>query len=111
MDAPGRQRVAMNEATFRKINEGMEAGQDPQGRLVFMCECGRLGCNQLIRMTRAEYEALRTDPRRFAVIEGHELREVEDVVDRGEGFIVVEKHGHPEAEVVEHTDPRRPLED
>jgi predicted ThiF/HesA family dinucleotide-utilizing enzyme len=111
MDAPGRQRVAMNEATFRKINEGMEAGQDPYGRLAFLCECGRLGCNQLLRMTRAEYEALRANPRRFAIVEGHELPEVEDVVDRAERFIVVEKRGHPEAEVVEHTDPRQPLED
>ena len=33
MDVEGRQRVAMNEATFRKVNEGMEAGQDPRGLL------------------------------------------------------------------------------
>src|SRR5690349_17796415 len=45
MDVQGRQRVAMNEATFRKVNEGMEAGQDPDGMLAFLCECGRLGCN------------------------------------------------------------------
>jgi predicted ThiF/HesA family dinucleotide-utilizing enzyme len=111
MDAPGRQRVAMNEATFRKVNEGMEAGQDPEGLLTFLCECGRLGCNKLMSLTRAEYEAVRANPRRFAVIDGHEIPEVEDVVDRSERFITVEKRGKPEAEVVEHTDPRRPLRD
>jgi len=110
MDSQGRQRVAMNEATFRKINEGMEAGQDPGGLLAFMCECGRLGCNRLIQLTRAEYESLRAHSRRFAVIDGHEIAEVEDIVERAERYIVVEKAGDPEAEIVEHTDPRRPLE-
>jgi hypothetical protein len=110
MDAQGRQRVAMNEATFRRINEGMETGQDPSGLLTFVCECGRLGCNKLIQMTRAEYEALRGDPRRFAVLEGHEMPEVEHVVERTDRYIVVEKAGDPEAEIVEHTDPRRPLD-
>ena len=100
----------MNEATFRRINEGMEAGQDQSGLLTFMCECGRLGCNRLIQLTRAEYEALRGDSRRFAVLEGHELPEVEHVVERTERYLVVEKAGKPEAEIVEHTDPRRPLD-
>jgi predicted ThiF/HesA family dinucleotide-utilizing enzyme len=110
MDAQGRQRIAMNEATFRTVNEGMEAGQDPDGLLAFMCECGRLGCNKLIELTRPEYEHVRANPRRFAVIDGHEIEEVEDVVDRHNRYIVVEKRGDPEAEVVEHTDPRRPLD-
>ena len=111
MDAQGRQRVAMNEATFRKINEGMETGQDPSGLLTFVCECGRLGCNQLIQLSRAEYEVLRSNPRRFAVVEGHEIAEVEHVVEQTERYVVVEKAGDPEAEIVEHTDPRRPLDD
>jgi predicted ThiF/HesA family dinucleotide-utilizing enzyme len=111
MDVEGRQRVAMNEATFRKVNEGIEAGQDASGLLTFLCECGRLGCNKLMQLTRAEYEGVRADPRRFAVIDGHEIREVEDVVERTERYTVVEKRGKPEAEVVENTDPRRPLDD
>jgi predicted ThiF/HesA family dinucleotide-utilizing enzyme len=110
MDAPGRQRVAMNEATFRTVNEGMEAGQSPEGLLTFLCECGRLGCNRLIELTRAEYESVRADPRRFALVDGHEMPEVEDVVARHDRYSVVEKRGHPEAEVVENTDPRRPLD-
>jgi predicted ThiF/HesA family dinucleotide-utilizing enzyme len=110
MDVEGRQRVAMNEATFRKVNEGMQAAQ-PGGRMTFVCECGRLGCNKLIELTRDEYEAVRANPRRFAVIDGHEIDEVEDVVDRAETYVVVEKRERPEAEIVEHTDPRRPLDD
>jgi predicted ThiF/HesA family dinucleotide-utilizing enzyme len=111
MDVEGRQRVAMNEGTFRKVNEAMEAGQDPGGLLTFICECGRLGCNQLIRLTRPEYEAVRADARQFAIVDGHQVDEVEDVVERGDRYIVVRKRGKPESEVVEDTDPRRPLDD
>jgi hypothetical protein len=110
MDATGRQRVAMNEATFRKVNEGMQAAQ-PGGRMTFVCECGRLGCNKLIELTHEEYEAVRANSRRFAIVDGHQIEEVEDVVERGETYIVVEKRGHPESDIVEHTDPRRPLDD
>jgi hypothetical protein len=111
MDAEGRQRVAMNEATFRRVNEGMAAGQDPSGLLTFLCECGRLGCNRLIELTRAEYEAVRTSGRTFAILDGHEIAEVEDVVERHERYIVVQKRGTPEEQVAESTDPRRPLGD
>ena len=101
----------MNEATFRRVNEGMEAGQDPEGMLAFVCECGRLGCNKLVELTRTEYEAVRTNPRRFAIVDGHQIEEVEDVVARTDRYIVVEKRGHPESEIVEYTDPRAPLDD
>ncbi|HEX5859957.1 MAG TPA: hypothetical protein VFY91_17750 [Microbacterium sp.] len=110
MEREGKQRVAMNEATFRKVNEGMQAGQDPAKPLTFICECGRLNCTRLIELTRAEYEGVRQNPRRFAVVEGHEIPEAEEIVERHERYLVVEKTGAPEAEIVEHTDPRRPLD-
>jgi hypothetical protein len=110
MNREGKQRVAMNEATFRKVNEGMEVGQDPSGLLRFVCECGRLYCTQLIQLTREEYEDLRRNPRRFAIVDGHEILEAEKIVDRHDRYLVVEKSGDPEAEIVEHTDPRRPLD-
>ena len=109
MDPESKQRVAMNEATFRKVNEGMEVGGDPTGLMTFVCECGRLGCTKLVRMARDEYEAIRAHARRFAILEGHEILEAEDVVERHERYIVVEKHAGPEADIVEQTDPRRPL--
>ena len=101
----------MNEATFRKVNEGMKDGQDTAGAMSFVCECGRLRCTQIIRLTRAEYEAVRADSRRFAIVEGHEIPEAEEIVERHERYLVVEKSGDPVAEIVEHTDPRRPLEE
>ena len=110
MKRQDKQRVAMNEATFRKVNEAMEVAQDPSGRLTFVCECGRLGCSKLVKLTRAEYERIRKNPRRFAILDGHEILDAEEIVERHERYLVVEKAGDPEAEVVEHTDPRRPLD-
>ena len=110
MKREDKQRVAMNEATFRKVNEGMEAGQDPSGLLSFVCECGRLNCTRLIQLTRSDYERVRENPRRFAIVAGHEIPEAEEIVERHERHLVVEKAGDPEAEIVEHTDPRRPLD-
>jgi hypothetical protein len=110
MERQGKQRVAMNEATFRKVNEGMEVGQDPAGLLTFVCECGRLRCSELLRLTRAEYEQVRENPRRFAIIEGHEILESEEIVERHDRYLVVEKSHDPEAEIVEQTDPRRPID-
>lgn len=102
------QRVAMNEASFRKVNEGIASGSDVDP-LSFICECGRLGCNSLIELPRSEYEAIRADPRRFALVPGHEIPEAERVVERREGYAVVEKTTSA-GEVALHTDPRRPLD-
>ena len=110
MEREGKQRIAMNEATFRKVNEGMEVGQDPAGLLTFVCECGRLGCTELIQLTRGEYETIRKNPRRFAIVDGHEILEAEQIAERHDRYLVVEKTGDPVAEIVEHTDPRRPLD-
>src|SRR4051794_8142458 len=71
------QRVAMNEATFRKVNEAFDAGSEgPKG---YLCECGQIGCNQLLSLSRAEYEAVRADGKRFFVLPGHEILEAERI--------------------------------
>ena len=108
MDEGTKNRIAMNEATYRKINEAIRA--DPaDGRIVFVCECGRLGCNQLLRLSRAQNEAVREDARRFAIVPGHEIAEVEDVIEQHEDYAVIQKHAET-SDIAERTDPRRPLE-
>ena len=101
-------RLGLNEALFRSINERIEAGTWPAEQsetAAFRCECAALGCNLLLEMTLAEYEAVRLNPRRFIVAPGHELPEVEVVVRRTENYFVVEKVGDA-GEVADDTDPR-----
>jgi hypothetical protein len=44
MEREGKQRVAMNEAAFRKVNEGIKSGKESSGLLNFVWECGRPHC-------------------------------------------------------------------
>jgi hypothetical protein len=101
------EQVAVNEATAREINEAIEAGRLPGGgTAAFVCECGQLGCNAMLELTVGEYEAIRTHPRRFAVVRGHDAHFDEVIEDAGR-YTVVLKHGVP-AEIAERTDPRTP---
>jgi hypothetical protein len=106
-------RAAKNEAHFRAINEHLE---QTAARLLaiegqgyeFLCECANPDCVRPITLTLARYEQVRSNPRRFAVVAGHELcDDVETVVDELPGFVfVVEKRGDS-AKVAEANDPRQ----
>jgi hypothetical protein len=91
------ERIAKNESSFRDINERLEQGvlQAPHAPdlIRFICECGNHTCEELVPLTVEEYEAVRTDSRRFAIVPGHELREAERVVERNDRYFVVEKVG------------------
>jgi hypothetical protein len=90
-------RIADNEASFRDINERLEEGlrqvRHTPELLQFICECGDRGCESSVRLTFDEYEALRRDSRRFAVVPGHVFLETERVVASNDRYEVVEKIG------------------
>jgi hypothetical protein len=88
------ERLGVNESVFRDINEGIERGQWPgeeDAPVGFRCECARLGCNELLELNLHEYQRVRADPRRFIVAPGHERGDVEVVLERRPGYLVVEK--------------------
>jgi hypothetical protein len=103
-------RISLNEALFRQVNEQLEDLADTfrpgSDQLELICECGNLACEEQIRLDRNEYEALRRDALFFAVVHGHELPDVEEIVERHPTYDVVRKR-EPEAQrVAELTDPR-----
>jgi hypothetical protein len=102
------ERIVRNEATFRSINEDIERGrdaEDDQTLVGFVCECGSETCTRLIELTPAEYEHIRSDPCQFAVVNGHEIPQVEAVVERHERYAVVRKLAGTGA-LAKETDPR-----
>jgi hypothetical protein len=102
------QRLARNEAVFRQINEGIERGQWPgeeDSPVGFRCECARLGCTGVVELSVREYERVRSNPRRFIVLPGHERLDVEIVVERRSGYLVVQKLDQAGTAAVQ-TDPR-----
>ena len=104
-------RLAANEARFREINERVERDLErvfysPLELLPFVCECSRRTCSATIEMMRDEYERVRGDSILFAVAPGHELADIEDVVEEHARYYVIRKH--PETwDVVQGSDPRR----
>jgi hypothetical protein len=101
-------RIGHNEAVFRDINERIEAGRwpgEPGEPVAFRCECASLGCNMLVELTIAAYERVRADARQFVLAAGHEIPEVERVVERAADYVVVEKVGEA-GRTAEETDPR-----
>jgi hypothetical protein len=102
---PRTERVGKNEAVFREVNERInDVTRDKTAE--YLCECGRATCTETIQMTVADYEALRTDPTHFAVLPGHEIPDVEDVVARNAGFLVVQKKAGDAASLAAELDPR-----
>ena len=109
LDARAR-RIADNESRFREINERLEAdlrklpvGDEP---IDFVCECGHAECTASVRLTVDEYEHVRQDPATFAMLPGHDIDDVEDVLFVSERYAVARKR--PQAwPLVEQTDPRR----
>ena len=101
-----RDRIARNEAFYRELNEAIARGEGPaRDPLMLLCECGDENCTEALHIPAAQYEAMRQHPRRFLLLEGHEIPNAERVVERRRGWLVVEK---PEdaAHVVDPRDSR-----
>src|SRR5262249_46162488 len=107
----GRRRKAANEAVFREVNEKIEGLQrefavTENQPLHIVCECDRLDCTSRITVTVATYESVRARSDRFFVVEGHEDADVDEVVDSGVEYLIVQKTPGEPREIVEETDPR-----
>jgi hypothetical protein len=103
------ERLARNETLFRSVNENIEeaatSGQTDEHVFEFFCECSNIDCTLLLPMTVSDYERVRADSRQFVVAPGHELPEIEIVVDRTSAYQVVVKEGEAAEFATEH-DPR-----
>lgn len=98
------EQIARNEALLREVNErihdvgaGLQVLPDNE-ELDFHCECGRPECDVLVHLLAGDYERVRADNDRFVVFPGHEDANIERVVERGEGYFVVDKR--PEGRAV-----------
>jgi hypothetical protein len=103
-------RHGRTQSMFRDVNERVRKINTDFGVPLgdWVCECADSACTERIALTAEEYEAIRANPRRFAVASSydHVVREVEKVVEQEIGFWVVEKGG-PAGELAVKVDPRR----
>jgi 5-bromo-4-chloroindolyl phosphate hydrolysis protein len=88
-------RAARNQSLFRAINEKLkginEALNEATGTFVIACECADTSCLEMLEIEPDQYEAIRANPRHFAVRPGHLYPDVEDVVGEYEAYTIVEK--------------------
>jgi hypothetical protein len=104
-------RMARNQSMFRAVNERVTAWPERRAapateKLMFYCECADPKCFDRVWLTSPEYEALRRDSTRFAVLPEHVYPEVERVVAEPDGYAVVEKN-EDLRRILERIDPRR----
>jgi len=96
-------RAAENEDLFRRLNERLHvlatvasssvlAADTPER---FLCECSQTSCSRVLELTPSEYRAVRETNRRFVVFPEatHTDPTLETVVERHQGFWIVEKNG------------------
>jgi hypothetical protein len=100
------ERIGKNESLFREVNERIRDITTYDDAAEFLCECGDATCTDAIRMTIAEYEGVRRDATHFAVVAGHEIDDVEQVILQNERFAVVEKRAGDATKIALELNPR-----
>jgi hypothetical protein len=98
------ERQARNESLIRQVNDQIAAldqratgWASPEQQFEFQCECGRnSGCEGRVLMTLAEYERVRGQRDRFALVPGHESEDIERVVETGDRYVIVDKRDEAE---------------
>jgi hypothetical protein len=87
---PRAERVVQTERFFHAINE--EIVQRDSGHLVdYLCECGNPLCTETIVLDATMLMRLHAKPNLFVVLNGHEIPDVETIVDRSDGYLIVRK--------------------
>jgi len=94
---PREAREIRNEALFREVNAHIaeleeRVGMEPAELLPLLCECARTSCSVPIEVDPLTFDRVRGNPLRFLVARGHEQLDVESVIERRPGYLIVEKH-------------------
>jgi hypothetical protein len=90
------ERAARNESLFRDVNgeiAKLEARLTRDTSYPIVCECANMSCAQTLEVERDVYWGVRANPLRFFVAPGHEQPEIERIVGRERGYVIVEKFG------------------
>jgi hypothetical protein len=109
VDERGR-RIGENEVVFREVNERLrELGESfslVSEVAEFVCECANTSCTDRIQLTLPEYEHVRSDPKWFVTVPGHEVLEYERVIEQTDSYSIVEKLPGGPAGIAIREDPR-----
>ena len=105
-----KQRIAENEALFRAANERIadwEERDRAEAAEPYFCECADPECREKVKLRGSDYERVRSNPAHFFVVPGHEVPDVEKVLESRSDWALVEKTEPEAREIAEETDPRQ----
>ena len=105
-------RMAANEVIFRQHNERVSDGfeklqnmaeehdQDPSeyeddSNLQFYCECSDENCFGRVSLSPSVYREKHKNRSRFTIIPGHEVGDIERIVEKHNEYFVIEKNITP----------------
>jgi hypothetical protein len=112
------ERNAVIQNRYREINEhlaqvhsqyaaSIEPGKKVSELLELFCECGQqTPCGERVKVPAVTYERVRSDPAAFILAPGHGVAAVEEMIERGDGFLIARNFGRA-ADVARAADPRR----
>lgn len=86
-------RVRGNQEAFKRANETIAAKArdlDPDDPTPFLCECVDERCTQIVLMTLAEYDDVRSDDGRHVIAPGHEIAHNERVLEESDRYWITE---------------------
>ena len=103
-------RVGLNEAIFRQVNEQIRSLNQEFGTedstMTVVCECGNGDCAERLELGVSAYERIRDNSRLYVIVKGHEIPDVERVVEQAEGYDVVQKREGEPSDIARELDPR-----
>ena len=103
-----KQRIAVNEDAFRKVNQSIDKVAEASpgtGAIDFVCECGRRECQETVSVRPEEYTKVREDSSHFFVLPSHAIPDAETVIEKRSDYWIVEKTGFAK-DLVEGLDER-----
>jgi hypothetical protein len=112
------ERNAATQNRYREINEHLAqvynefaATREPHEKvpelMELFCECGHQPpCRERVKVSAVTYERVRADPTTFILSPGHGVAAVEEMIERGDGFLIARNFGRAAA-IARAADPRR----
>ena len=98
MDRLTEERIAENNVRFREANEHIRNAAEEHGvtaLVPFICECPDSSCMEVVRIELDHYRAVRSHPRHFINVTGHDHASGPAArrLSEHDGYVVVEKVG------------------
>jgi hypothetical protein len=101
------EQLVRNQILLREVNERVaevvSSWNDPSPE--FLCECSTNDCTERVSLSLVEYARVRSSPNLFVIHPGHECLDVDQVVERGDGFTLVVKTKHVDLALSSHHPP------